>query len=85
MLVLCPATVIDLLKTRDFCVPPFMKHPHQAAPATRYNRVIGEPRNPAWPGWFRLRVMGRSANRAAFFERLCGPTTIATGRFNLSH
>jgi hypothetical protein len=30
--------------------------------------VIGEPRNPAWPGWFRLRVMGRSANRAAFCD-----------------
>jgi hypothetical protein len=28
---------------------------------------------------------GRPVGRAAFFERLCGPTTIATGRFNLSH
>jgi hypothetical protein len=46
-LVLCPAMTVDLFKTRDFCIPPFMKHPHQAAQCVcgRYNRVIGETRN----------------------------------------
>jgi hypothetical protein len=76
--------MIDLFITRDLCIP-LMKHPHQAAPlGTRYDRVIGEPRN---PGIARLvcRLMGRPVSRAAFFELLCGPTTIATGRFNLSH
>jgi hypothetical protein len=45
ILVLCPATTIDRLRTRDFCLWPSMKqHPITVAPV-RYNRKIGEPRN----------------------------------------
>jgi hypothetical protein len=87
MLVLCPAMVIDLLKTRDFCVPPFMKHPHQVAPLCERG-TIGRLANHA------TRIVGglmlsRDARRPFLWpywsQRLCGSTAVTAGRFNLTH
>jgi hypothetical protein len=63
ILVLCPAMTIDLFKTRDLRIP-LMKHPHQAAPqGTRYDRVIGEPRNPGVARLVCRLMVVRSAGR----------------------